>query len=373
MGFATRAVLFLVSLSGLAAQSGPDALFDQARVYQQAGRWAEAEQTYRAYLKRVPNRPEALANLGAVLVRQDKFEEAVASYRQSLALAPKLAPIHLNLGLAYLKWGRKEAAVDSFTAYLAADPSNRQARQLRAVTRLELDRFSEALEDFQSLLPSDDITVHLGIATCHGRMGRGAEARQALEPYLARNDSAEVQFVLGQALLADDRLDESLAALKRAAAINPKLPTLHLHLGAVHWRRKQTEEAIGEWRQELALFPDSFQAHYTLGAALALSGSQEKEAPALLRRAVALRPRSAPALYQLAKLIWQQTKSQEAASLLERSIQSDPKYREAHYLLANVYQSLGRRQEAAREFAIVKKISQEDLQRNKDLLELGKE
>ena len=53
-------------------------------------------------------------------------------------------------------------------------------------------------------------------------------------------------------------------------------------------------------------------------------------------------------------------------------MQSQPAYREAHYLLATVYQSLGRRADAQREFAVVKKLSESDVQKSRDLFESGK-
>ncbi|MSV28330.1 MAG: tetratricopeptide repeat protein [Bryobacterales bacterium] len=349
----------------VAAAQAPEA-FNHARKLQQDGHLADAERAYRAYLKSYGATPEVLANLGAVLVQQERFSEAIAHYKQAIVLAPKMNPLRLNLGLAYLKSGDRAGALAEFSAGLRQGPPNRQLRQLRALTLLELERFEEAAIEYAKLMPGD-VSVRLGLATAYTRLGKEPEAQKALGALLDRRDSAEVEMLRGQAMFAENRFDEARAAFQLAARLNPKLETVHFHLGAIYWKQQQTAEALEEWRLELEAQPEGFQPNYTLGAALALAGRPDAEP--LLRKAVALKPHSAQALYQLAKLVWQRSKSEEAVSLLERSVASQAKYREARYLLASVYQALGRKADAAREFAAVRAISERELQRTRDIFE----
>lgn len=362
------AALSLLMVAGLWGQQTADQAFEQAVRLQQAGKWAQAEQAYRAHWKQFGAKPETLANLGAVLVQQERFREAIGVYGQALKLAPAVLPIRLNLGLAYFKSGQLAPAVEQFSVILKKQPDHQQARQLRAMSLLELERYEEAVQDYSALLPSQDVNVRLGLASAYLRLDRAAEAYSIMTP-LFESDSAEVKLLLGQVLIESGQLDQAKKALQRAAELNPNLPTVHLNLGAAYWRQQDTDTAIVEWRKELTAHPASFQANYTLGAALAMSPAQDREASRLLRQAVKLKPGSPLALYQLAKLIWRQSKGQEAISLLERSTRADPNYREAHYLLASIYQSLGRKEEAAREFAAVKRISQQDMRRSQDLFE----
>ena len=350
------------------AQETADQMFARGVSLQQSSKWTDAEKTYRAYLKRFGPKMEVLANLGAVLVREDRFTDAIEAYRQALKLAPDVLPLRLNLGLAYFKSGQLPPAVEQFNAVLDKQPGNRQVLQLRAMSMLELERTEEAVRDYSALMPSDDINVRLGLASAYMRLDRAAEAEGIMEP-LFQTDTAEVKLLLGQVMIEGGRLDEAKKTLARAAELNPNLPTIHLNLGAVHWRQKDTDAAFVEWRKELKLHPESFQANYTLGAALATMSTPPEETTRLLRKAVAIQPGSAIALYQLAKLIWRQSQGQEAVSLLERSTRLDPKHRNAHYLLGTVYQSLGRKEEASKEFATVKRLSSEELNRTKDLFE----
>lgn len=342
-------------------------LYERGGDLLRAGKLAEAEQAYREHLKTHPAHVEALANLGAVLSRREEFGAAVVQYRKALELRPGLAPLHLNLGLAYFKmreWGK---AVVEFDAFLKAQPGHRQSMQLRALSLLELEKYGEAAAAFEGLLPTTDASVQLGLATAYLRSDRAVQAQKILTPLLEQGNSAEVLLTMGQALYVEERFDEALDAFLKARSLQPALPTLGLHIGSVYWRKKQNAEALVEWRGELKRHPESAEAQFTLGAAVAMSGGDKIEAERLLRASLAKKPKHARANYQLAKLVWQNKKSVEAVRCLEKSIAADPEYREAHYLLASVYQGMGRKAEAAREFAAVKRISAKDLATQQDL------
>lgn len=368
---------YLICLMLLAAAGTPqEELFARGQALQQGGRFAEAEAVYRQYLKLHGPRAEVLANLGALLVRQEKFDEAVTRYREALKIAPGLTPLHLNLGLAFFKNGRHAEAIGAFTTYLAQDATHAQARQLRAMSYLESGQFPEATRDYQMLLPSTDAGVALGLATAYTRSGDTAKAREYLEPLLARTDSPETQLLLTQVYLMDEQVDEAEKALNAALKLRPKLATAHYLRGVILWRHQEIPQAMAAWRREIAADARSYAAHFALGAALSLDGvaaadpRRLQESQQHFRRAVALKPTSAPALYQLAKLLWR-TKNLETVPLLERAVAADAGYREAHYLLANVYQTLGRRTEAAREFAEVRKLTAEGVRKVRSLFEVS--
>lgn len=360
-----RALFLCVATAGVVCAQ----TFDDARRLHEQGRLAEAERAYRAVLKKGGPTPEVLANLGAVLARMDRFDDAVRVYQQALRLAPNLTPILLNLGLAYFKASRFDKAFETFGKFLESEPDHRQARQLRAMSALELERYDDAIADYQLLLPSEDLGIRLGLATAYTRSGKTDSAREALGPAVSNEESADVQFLLGQAYAEEGKLEEALAAFEKALKLNPSLPQIRLNIGAVHWKRKHADLAMEAWRAEYAANPSTFAANYTLGAALALSAEHREEAEKYLRVALALKPTHAGTLFHLGKLVWQKSKSPEAQGLLERAVKADGESREARYLLATVYQSLGRRVEAAREFAAVKKLSEKELKRSRDLFE----
>lgn len=344
----------------------PD-LYELGNARLRAGQLAEAEKAYRGHLQRQPRHAEALANLGSVLARREAYPEAIECYQRALRAQPQLTPLYLNLGLAYFKTQQWEPAVAQLDLFLRAQGNHRQAMQLRGLALLELERYPEAATAFEALLPSPDPTIALGLATAYLRSNRGAAAEKLLLPLMAEGNSPELLLAMGQALLVEERFDEALETLLRARALRPGLPTVGLHIGAAYWRKKEVAKALAEWRGELQAAPDSVQAHFTLGAALAQSDGDRTEAEQLLRGALRRKPRHARANFQLAKLLWQKSRSPEAIACLETAISADPKYREAHYLLATLYQAQGRREDAARAFAAVKRLSAAEVATQQDL------
>jgi len=76
-------------------QDRKDALFNLARLYHSQRRWAEAEATYREYLKVVPNDAEGMAALGSVLSQTGQRDSAFALYRRIIARGDSVGALAL--------------------------------------------------------------------------------------------------------------------------------------------------------------------------------------------------------------------------------------------------------------------------------------
>ena len=93
----------------------------------QAGRLAEAEQSFRTFLESIPDDADAHHLLGVVLYRAGRHQDAVAHIRKSIDFAPENASFHNNLGNVLNDLGRTDEAFDCFSRAVAIDPGLAEA------------------------------------------------------------------------------------------------------------------------------------------------------------------------------------------------------------------------------------------------------
>ena len=351
----------------------PARFLKKPRACEAAADWSCAETSYRASIAARPA-AEAWANLGVVYARQEKYAPAIDAYSAALRLNSSLHEIRLNIGIAHYKAGDRSSAIRELRAYLSHAPGSRQARQLLATALLESDQYAEAAKLFESLLPSEDIALRLGLASAYIRLHRDTDARPILEQ-LARVETAPALLVVGQSQLAANDFDAAEKALGRAARLDPSLPGVHFTLGASRWKQRDIVGALTNWREELRVDPSNFEAAFALGAVLAEerveNATASAEAVQLLESAVARRPQHGAALFHLGKLAWKLNRP-GAQALLERAVRAAPENRQAHYLLAQIYKASHRPQDAARHLAIVQRLAAREMQRDIDVVEEAK-
>lgn len=153
------------------------------------------------------------SNLGVVLARQERFEAAIEAFQRALRIYPGLAPLHLNLGLAYYKTGNRGAAIGQSRLNLQNDRGNRQARQQLATSLLESDKYAEAAQLFESLLPTEDFSVRLGLAT--PMLAWAVPTRPGPSSTgCCATISAEVRLALRQAYLAINGFEDAEKAFR---------------------------------------------------------------------------------------------------------------------------------------------------------------
>src|ERR1700690_435298 len=96
-----------------------------------------------------------------------------------------------------------------------------------------------------------------------------AELREALK---TREDFAEAYNNLGLALFYQSRFDDAVAEFRNALRIEPHFPLAHANLGLALLNKELIKDAIEELSQAVVLNPEIAEAHYNLGIAYTKSG-----------------------------------------------------------------------------------------------------
>lgn len=182
------------------------------RVLAALGRLDEAAKSFRRALE-IQRDPATAAALARILIAQNQAEDACSVVEPYLAsnAPPDLLLLH---GHALMMLKRPERASESFGRLVAVAPRNSDARL----------RFSAALCD----------------------SGKYAEAEAQVRSAIAQgSDVPEARFVLGRALMGQNRMGEAEPELRRVVRANP------LHVGAQNnlcellWMRSGDVAAAG--------------------------------------------------------------------------------------------------------------------------------
>jgi O-antigen ligase/Tfp pilus assembly protein PilF len=86
------------------------ALFLKGKIQQSAGRFAEAQETYRTALEYHPNYANTHHNLGGTLAAQGFVKAAIEAYRRSLDIRPTNVEARVNLATALISDGQVQGA-----------------------------------------------------------------------------------------------------------------------------------------------------------------------------------------------------------------------------------------------------------------------
>jgi predicted O-linked N-acetylglucosamine transferase (SPINDLY family) len=168
-----------------------------------------------------------------------------------------------------------------------------------------------------------------------------ALARLALERTPA---DSEALYLLGSALLFQERFHEALAPLADAAKSLRRRGVRH-RLGYCCLAVGDLVAAENALREEVREHPDVLNAHNALGVALARQG-KHGEALAVFQQVLTREPESAEANNNVANVLSELGRNEEALPYLQSVVRLNPRHAEAQYNLGTVLQSLGRHEEA---------------------------
>ncbi|HEY6644725.1 tetratricopeptide repeat-containing sulfotransferase family protein [Povalibacter sp.] len=203
----------------------PQSLLYSADRLRQAGRWAEAEQTYLQVLARWPHLTDTWYNLGRLQRQMGKFNAALACYQQALDRGvSQPEEVHLNRGVIYSDGLHQYAqAEQELNAALHLNPDYVPALFNLANLNEDFGRSDAALALYQRLLAIDPRHYEALARYAGMRLADGsddpliAKLRHALASDDATaSDKASLGFALGKMLDACGAYDEAFAAYTAA-------------------------------------------------------------------------------------------------------------------------------------------------------------
>lgn len=149
------------------------------------GNFVRAAEQYQKALELNPNLVAARSRLGITLNKLGQHVEATRQFRRAIEQQPNDAMLYNNLGFSLYLEGELTEAETVLARALELRPTFRRARMNHAVVLAKLERFDEALTDFEMAGSPEDACFNL--AVLYADAGRYADAAQLLEKALTVN------------------------------------------------------------------------------------------------------------------------------------------------------------------------------------------
>jgi tetratricopeptide (TPR) repeat protein len=283
-----------------------------ARLLVSSGDLDAASKQFATLIEQNPDDTDLLLSLALVHLENNQLTEAASYLEQLIQTDPQNGTALYHLGIAYYELERYEAALQAWLQVQAGREflgSRLQISQLLA-EQSRLDELAQImlteratnpnlalplylieietlgthdpqaalarLNDALSLFESDARLLYARAMLAEQKGDIAAMERDLRHILELEPDNAMVLNALGYTLADNnEKLDEALAMIERAAALEPEDPAITDSLGWVHYRLGNLELAETLLRQAYASFPDAEVAAH-LGEVLWVRGKRKE-------------------------------------------------------------------------------------------------
>ncbi len=244
-----------------AAPDDPTASLKLALLMARSGAAVEAEAGARRALARQPDNPEGHYVLGLALGESGRYEEAVREMRRTEELQPAHLGALSHLVTFSVRLGRGDEAERWRRAWQEALLRQRveervRDHRLKGVEAFNRGDFAASLAEFDIIAREDpdDPEVHLHLGSTRIALHDLEAARAEILTSLRLEPRSERALVeLGRVEALQNRLDEAIAALQKAIAVNPEFPEPHYYLAGIYRARGDASRSAEEMARFEAL------------------------------------------------------------------------------------------------------------------------
>jgi tetratricopeptide (TPR) repeat protein len=313
------------------------------------------------------------------LHRAGQLSPARAIYQEIIAAAPRhFGALHL-CGVIDGQTGNYQRAIQLLNRAIDVEPENPSAYRNRARALRELNRFLEALADYDRIiaLMPDDAAAYRQSADMLRTLGRLEEALERYQKALTLiPDLAEAHYGMGSVQAEKGQRDSALVSLDRALSINAHLPEAHNNRGVILASMGLSEQALMSYQRAINSNPDYAEPYINRAVLLKELGKLEA-ALADYNRAVACKEGYGPAYFNRGLLLLDLKRPEAALWDFDEALKSMQQVPEAHNNRAVALIRLGRGKDALRnlERAIALKpdYAEAYCSRGRVLIDIGRE
>lgn len=275
---------------------------------------------------------------------------AINCLEKSIELDENRESAHFLLGHAYLQLGAVDKGLAQFDQAVTVAPDNITAWIENGRAYQMLAKHVQALERFNKALAIDKLNgdARLGAARSYVELKEYKRARAiALSMSGVREQEAAGQYLLGVIALANNRPQEAVLSLTKAANEEPKNTNAWVALADAYLVLQDQVKARSALRQAISAEPAFFEARLRL-ALLEQQGENHVAAAREFEKAVAVQPNHYDLRYRYAVSLSKLELLEEAAEQAEQATTLKPDSSEPLVLLASISHQQGKNGDAIR-------------------------
>lgn len=305
----------------------PNAASNLARLELQDGNAAAARKLYEQVLKHHAGEPSALLALSTLDQQQGEYEQATKRLEKAVAESPEDLSLRLGLARLYLRTGQPSRNLSLVYEAKGDEATDPRILEVLGRSQMALGQYPLALNNFRNLVE-------------------------------ARGDDAEAHYLLAQALLQSNKLQEGTAALDKVVDMQPD------HFGAsvmrVRLLRQQNRQS-----EALRVFDDIDPAYADRPEVLIEKGwlslhkKDYEQAISAFDRAFELVPSSLLAI-QSGIARWNAGDEKAALKGYQQWLDKNPEDIQVMFHLANSYMQRGEGSKAVAVYRKMHKLSPDD-------------
>src|SRR5262245_8518165 len=162
---------------------GPEVYIGYARLLENQGNYADAEEKYREALKVAPNDLAALVGLGRLLDRQGQSQKAIEVYQKAAQAHPTNGLVFNDLGLCYRRQKQLDKSLAAFRKAVELQSDNPKYRNNLAAALVDAGRSDEAYHELAVL--NSPAVAHYNLAYLLNQANQRADATRHLQEAIA--------------------------------------------------------------------------------------------------------------------------------------------------------------------------------------------
>jgi tetratricopeptide (TPR) repeat protein len=283
--------------------------------------------------------------VGAVAALDGRTHEAHDAFLAASSSAVQNRIALQALVLTQMQLGQAAEAVETLTRLLGKNPGDRGLRLLLAQADVANGQPQQAVLELEEAFAAapDDLELAFALAGGYLRLGRTEPAEHLFAKVAAGRPGAATHVLIGRTWRDFGQFERARKELGTALALDPKVRRAHYYLGMIYVTEEgvtRLDDAVAEFRQELALAPKDPLTNLQLGMAY-VEGRRYEEAAPLLALAAGTEPPQARAFYYLGRCQLGLDRAREAVGSLQKALDLATQQGAGAVQLGGIHNQLG--------------------------------